>query len=251
MPRRTLPEWYEDTLNHWHAWRTWHRARTYNDLLAINTNRLAGLLDNLSPLLSDDKGREMLTTQIELNRAGFFTLTAQPGGVDEGLYGSPIQHRAAIHVIIPDNGDWDRLEDWLYNHDHVAINRDEKGAGGIDFTVLELHNPDHTTGQRDVGPIAIRGVPVTRAGTPENGLAPCRLPRPAGPPPPNSTTPTRPSLTPWPRSTAAGRSPIYDTAWGESTLFTVLAEAAKARQIRLGLLDAETGYESAKAGTDS
>lgn len=250
MPRRTLPEWYEDTLNHWHAWRTWHRARTYNDLLAINTNRLAGLLDNLSPLLSDDKGREMLTTQIELNRAGFFTLTAQPGGVDEGLYGSPIQHRAAIHVIIPDNGDWDRLEDWLYNHDHLAINRDEKGTGGIDFTVLELHNPDHTTGQRDVGPIAIRGVPVTRAGTPENGWRPVGfLGRQATAAELYDTYPAKPDA--MAQLYRGWQITIYDTAWGESTLFTVLAEAAKARQIRLGLLDAETGYESAKAGTDS
>lgn len=161
--RRTLTEWYEDTLDYWHAWRAWHNAVTYNDLTAINANELAGRFErNRTSILASQASQQMLTALIELNRCGIFTTVAQPGGINTRPLGDPVEHRAAVSMILSDQ----MWNGWLEDAIDEQYDRD---FDSYELSVFNLLNPDHTVYERRACRAAIKGVPVTRVGSEEKG----------------------------------------------------------------------------------
>jgi hypothetical protein len=220
----TLAERYQDAIEDWQAWRTWHRARTYNDLLEMNIDILCDRLDHV--LLSRDADRLMLHAMIELNRCGIFAYLAQPGGVNNRLFGDPIEHRAAIQMIVPDaawNG-W--LKDDIYDQYDDDMNC-------YDLTAVELHTEE----ERDAGIVAIRGLPVTRrVGTPENGWRTVGyLGKQATAAELHRAWPVKPDAAA--QLYRGWQITLCDLRWGDSDLFTKLAAVAKEYQIRHGMLE--------------
>jgi hypothetical protein len=232
--RRPLSVWYQDLIQNFQAWRTWHKARTHYDLLAININRIIRQRNELSSFAPDGT-REMLTALLELNSAGVFTCTAQRGRVDNPVFGSPIEHRAAVTLICDDD-----TQEWIENAllaRGVHALCDTTGPG-YKVAVFELHNPDHTPEKRDAGLAAIQGIPVTR--TLNDGVwrytghigaqvTAAELHR---------SWPARPDAVA--QLYRGWQITIYDNTWGPSNLFADLTEIARNEQIRAGFLGVAT-----------
>jgi hypothetical protein len=221
----TLSERYENAIYRWRTWRTWHGARTYNDLLETNIDILCNRLDKALLTRPEDE-RRMLEAMIDLTQCGIFAYFAQPAGIEIRPSGDPIQRRAAISMIVPDdvwNG-W--LEDAIYYEYERDLDR-------YDVAVFDVHNPDHNADQRDAGIGAIRGLPVARVGTPETGWRFVSYQgRQATAAELHSAWPVQPDAAA--QLYRGWQITLCDSQWGDSDLFTKLAAVAKEYRVRTG-----------------
>lgn len=206
------------------AYRTWFPARSFDDLTTININRLTSMITDRH-IAARPAATEMLTAQIELNRAGVFTVTAQPGTVvtrtDQGEGFDPIEHRAALVAYVDEHTkDW--LDESLGNID-PAYGTNKARCGMLIYDLFDPNRPEtgvrgHPARPRDVSRV-VRDNHYDIVGW--LGGQTTAAERWEG-------HPTRPNVAA--NLFAAWQITIYATSYGPSDLFQELTQAARDAQ---------------------